>query len=242
MAKQTNSEKKSQSGKRKPVSTTRGSVDPGQEKKLAGATADSNVAVQRDPDIPIVGVGASAGGLEIESGHIYLSPPEKFVSMAKGKFRPTPPKVSGRKSFLPIDHFFNSLAAAHREKAVCIVLSGSASDGTQGLRAVKAAGGLTFVQSLDDAKYASMPDSAIATQMVDFILPADHHAMNHLYTPAGHDIFKITAREKETPPLPEAYSHAERIILEEYAPPGVLIDRNFGKRSHGTTSAVLPGT
>jgi two-component system CheB/CheR fusion protein len=110
--------------------------------------------------------------LKVEPGHIYLSPPDKLVSMTRGKFRLTALKPSGRRRFLPIDHFFNVLATQKKEAAVCIILSGSASDGTQGLKAVKAAGGLTFVQSPDDAGYAGMPESAIATQMVDFILPA----------------------------------------------------------------------
>ena len=209
-------------GKRKPAAKGK-EATPGKKKTPDSGTCAPKGAGPHPTDVPVVGIGASAGGLEalqqffkhlpadcglsfvviqhlspnyksamdqllsratalpvlqiennlkIEPGRIYLNPPEKFVSMAKGKFRLTPSTAPGRRSFLPIDHFFQALAAEKREKAICIILSGSASDGTQGLKSVKAAGGLTFVQSPDDATYASMPDSAIATQMVDFILPA----------------------------------------------------------------------
>ena len=249
MARNTNSEKKKQLGKRKPAPSTRGAANPGQKKTPDTGISDPQGAETSYTDIPVVGVGASAGGLEalqqlfkplpadcglsfvviqhlspnyksamdqllsratalpiiqiknnlkVEPGRIYLSPPEKFVSMATGKFRLTPSKASGRRSFLPIDHFFNVLSTEKQEKAVCIILSGSASDGTQGLKAVKAAGGLTFVQSPEDASYASMPESAIATQMVDFILPATeiaekliavlkHPYISHIDTTPTHE-------------------------------------------------------
>ena len=214
--------KRSPPGKRKPAAKGK-AARPCRNKKADGVSCDPHPTGAHDTAFVVVGVGASAGGLEalqqlfkplaadcgvsfvviqhlspnyksamdqllsratalpivqiknnlkIEPGRIYLSLPEKFVSMAKGKFRLTPSFSQGARTSLPIDHFFDSLATANREKAVCIILSGSASDGTQGLKAVKAVGGLTFVQSPDDAAYASMPDSAIATQMVDFILPA----------------------------------------------------------------------
>ena len=151
--------------------------------------------LSRATALPVIQI---KNNLKIEPGRIYLNPPEKFVSISKGKFRLTSSKSTGRKSFLPIDHFFNVLATEKREKAVCIILSGSASDGTQGLKSVKAAGGLTFVQSPDDAKYTSMPDSAIATQMVDFILPAaeiaekliavlKHPYIGHINTSPAHE-------------------------------------------------------
>jgi len=174
-------------------------------------------------DMPVVGIGASAGGLEalqqlfkhlptdcrlafvviqhlspryksamgqllspttslsivqikhdlkIQTGCIYLNPPDKYVSLTNGRFRLTSDRSTDGVS-LPIDHFFHSLADAKGRKAIGVILSGSASDGTQGVRAIKAAGGLTIAQSPANAKYTSMPESAIATRMVDFILPAE---------------------------------------------------------------------
>ena len=85
------------------------------------------------------------------------------------RLMPRPP-VSGPP--LPIDSFFTSLAADRGSKAIGIILSGSASDGTLGLKAIKANGGFTFAQD-ESAKYDSMPRSAIAAGYVDFVLPPE---------------------------------------------------------------------
>ena len=119
--------------------------------------------------LPIVQI---KNNLRIKPGQIYLNPPDQFVSMNNDKFEITPPQLPGSGVSLPINFFFTSLAHTMGQKAICVILSGSASDGTQGLKAVKAAGGLTFAQSPHNAKYSGMPDSAIATRMVDFVLPA----------------------------------------------------------------------
>jgi two-component system, chemotaxis family, CheB/CheR fusion protein len=124
-------------------------------------------------DLPIIPI---KNNLAISPGCIYLAPPEKFVSLINSRFRVQPPRSLGSGVPLPIDHFFTALAEARQEKAIGVILSGSASDGTLGMKAIKAVGGLTVVQSPDDATYASMPESAMATHMVDFILPADQIA------------------------------------------------------------------
>jgi len=77
------------------------------------------------------------------------------------------PRSKDRIANLPIDTFFCSLAEKHKESAIGIILSGSANDGTRGLRAIKDVGGLTFAQD-DSAKFNSMPKSAIASGAVDF--------------------------------------------------------------------------
>ena len=74
---------------------------------------------------------------------------------------------------LPIDYFFRSLAEDMGERAICIVLSGTGSDGTLGLQAVKGAGGLTMAQEESQAKYPFMPRSAILTGLVDHVLPVE---------------------------------------------------------------------
>ena len=71
---------------------------------------------------------------------------------------------------LPIDFFFRSLALDQHEKAICVVLSGTGSDGTQGIRAIKGEGGLVMVQDPDSTEYDGMPRSAIGTGLVDYIL------------------------------------------------------------------------
>src|SRR6185503_11172651 len=81
-----------------------------------------------------------------------------------------PPERAGR---APIDSFFRSLAEDQGAGAVCILLSGSGSDGTLGLRAVKEQGGMEMAQASPSAKHDGMPQSAIATGLVDFVLPAE---------------------------------------------------------------------
>src|SRR5260370_8796201 len=84
----------------------------------------------------------------------------------------------------PIDSFFESLAQDQRDRAIGVVLSGTASDGTLGLEAIKAEGGITFAQD-DSAKHDSMPRSAVAAGCVDLVLPPADLAQ-HLAQIAKH--------------------------------------------------------
>jgi len=111
-------------------------------------------------------------GMKIEPGTLYLGPAEKDVSILNGSlFLIDPPPHVG--VHLPIDSFFRSLAQDEAERAIGIVLSGVGSDGTLGLREIKAAGGLAIAQEETQAKYDSMPRNAIDTGMVDFVLPVE---------------------------------------------------------------------
>ena len=111
-------------------------------------------------------------GMKIERNTIYYNPPDKEVDVAAGVFvLSDPAEAHGLR--LPIDHFFRSLADVLGEKAICIVLSGTGSDGTLGIEAVKGAGGMTMAQEELQAKYAGMPHSAIETGLVDYVLPAE---------------------------------------------------------------------
>ncbi len=111
-------------------------------------------------------------GMKIEPDTIHLAPADKDVSILHGiLFLVEPPPHAG--VHLPIDSFLRTLARDEAERAICIILSGTGSDGTLGLREVKAAGGMVMAQQEDQAKYDSMPRSAIETGMVDFILPVE---------------------------------------------------------------------
>ena len=85
---------------------------------------------------------------------------------------PRPEKVKNQRN-LPIDLFFNSLAEVHQSYAIGVILSGTASDGTLGLKAIKEQGGLTFAQDEESAAYDGMPHSAMMAGVVDFILPPE---------------------------------------------------------------------
>ena len=80
-------------------------------------------------------------------------------------------RVLTRGQHMPIDHFLRSLAEDRGSRAISVILSGTASDGTEGSRAIKAAGGITFAQDEKSAKYSSMPHSAVSAHCVDFVLP-----------------------------------------------------------------------
>ena len=113
-----------------------------------------------------------ADGMKIEPNRVYLNPPDKNVVIINGTLQLMEPVRTGGIN-LPIDCFFKSMSEDLGEKAICIILSGTATDGTLGMRAVKGEGGMAMVQDPASAKYDGMPRSAIATGLVDFILPAE---------------------------------------------------------------------
>lgn len=108
----------------------------------------------------------------VEANQIYVIPPNRMLSVENGVLKLTPRKKNGGPA-RSIDHFLKSLAADQKERAMAVILSGAASDGAEGLKAVKAAGGLTFAQDEASAKYNSMPRAAAATGCVDFVLPPE---------------------------------------------------------------------
>ncbi len=108
-------------------------------------------------------------GMRVESGSVYVIPPNVLMEMRGGALHLSP-RPTDRSRHTPIDAFFVSLADAVQERGVAVVLSGTASDGAAGLRDVKAAGGITFAQAPESAKYDGMPRAAIDTGMVDLVL------------------------------------------------------------------------
>ena len=105
-------------------------------------------------------------GASVEANRIYVIPPNRDVSWYGGRLRLSQADAQRGRSTL-IDRFFASLAHEKREKAIAVILSGTGSDGTEGVRAIKAAGGLVFVQTPDTAQFDGMPTSALATGLVD---------------------------------------------------------------------------
>lgn len=112
-------------------------------------------------------------GIEIHPETIYLIPRKKNMTAYSGRLFLTD-QPGGLN--LPIDLFFESLAEDFGERAIGVVLSGTGSDGTRGLRAIKGAGGITMAQDLESAKFDGMPRSAAATGIVDFIHPPERIA------------------------------------------------------------------
>ena len=188
-------------------------------------------AAPRDESFPILGLGASAGGLEalkqffeamppdsgmaflvlthldpdhtsilpelvqrytsmevkaaedktkVSPNRVYVAPPNKDMALLKGEILLLDPE-SPRGHRLPIDFFFRQLAQDQGDRAGCIILSGTGSDGSLGLRDIKGAGGLVMAQELSSAKYDGMPSSAMGTGLVDLVLPPDQMPAKLIY-------------------------------------------------------------
>jgi two-component system, chemotaxis family, CheB/CheR fusion protein len=108
-------------------------------------------------------------GMTVEPDRVYVIPPNTQMRLVEGVLQLSPrEKVFGK--YMPGNAFFTSLAADRGNKSIAVVLSGGDGDGALGLTAIKAAGGVTFAQSEDTAKFDSMPNEAVATGNVDFVL------------------------------------------------------------------------
>ncbi|HEU6455020.1 MAG TPA: chemotaxis protein CheB, partial [Roseateles sp.] len=107
----------------------------------------------------------------VEANHVYVIPPGMTLTMSGGQLQVAASlRIAGPHT--EIDLFFRTLADAHGARAFCIVMSGMGSDGAVGLTRVKENGGIVMAQLPGDAVHDTMPRAAIATGMVDIVLPA----------------------------------------------------------------------
>lgn len=130
---------------------------------------ESNLAeiLQRYTAMPVQQV---MDAVKVRPNHIYIIPPAKHLIMEDGFIKPTEPEPQRGRPFT-IDHFFRTLADAYNLRAIGIVMSGTGTDGTLGLRRIKEENGISLVQDLQEAEYEGMPRSAINQGLADFILP-----------------------------------------------------------------------
>ncbi|CAB3744416.1 Sensor histidine kinase RcsC [Paraburkholderia sediminicola] len=112
-------------------------------------------------------------GAILRAGHVYVIPPKVSVALTQDTFR-LRAAVERPSIPMPIDEFFTSLAAHQRERAIGIVLTGANADGSAGLRAIKAEGGMVMAQTPETAQHSTMPGHAIATGLVDYVLPVEN--------------------------------------------------------------------
>ncbi|GAC1516274.1 MAG: hypothetical protein NVS1B4_10430 [Gemmatimonadaceae bacterium] len=122
--------------------------------------------------IPVI---QAADGMRIKADHVYVIPPNTTLTVTDGHLRLLPRKA-GRGLHLPIDAFLCSLAETHGSGALGVILSGTGTDGTIGIEAIKEAGGITMAQDEATTRYPSMPRSAVATGAVDFVLTPEEMA------------------------------------------------------------------
>ncbi len=133
----------------------------------------------------------------LQADHVYVVQSGRDVDFRDGCFHF---EASGeeRGSRMPIDHLFRSLAAEFGDRAIAVILSGAGSDGTLGLKEIKGEGGVVMVQDPDEAEYASMPSSAVATALADMVLPVRRMA-EELLRYVDHPAAGATpAAERET--------------------------------------------
>lgn len=151
-------------------------------KALPGDTGAAYILIQHlDPNHPSMmadlltrqtsmTVVQAADDMLLEPNTVYVIPPGKFIRLIDRKLSLDAP-VEEKGMRMAIDYFFRSLAEEREEKAIGIVLSGTGSDGTLGLREIKAAGGMAMAQDAVEAEHDGMPRSAFNTGLVDFVLP-----------------------------------------------------------------------
>ena len=131
----------------------------------------------KDTTMPVV---EAQDGMRVERNHIYMIPPKFNLEIVSDILRLR--KYNLRNINHPIDIFFRSLAAAYENRAVAVILSGTGSDGTNGIRSIKDKNGVIIVQSPESAQFDGMPRNAIATGFVDLVLNPDSIAreMRHI--------------------------------------------------------------
>lgn len=167
-------------------------------------------------------------GTKVEPDHVYVSPPGQPVAIKDGALYLVD-APSEERPRLPIDQFFRSLATDQQDRALCIVLSGTGSDGTLGLKAIKGESGTALVQSLETARYGGMPSNAIATAQADFVLPPKampEHLLACARTRVGQSRWRSAPRPPQTPPEPRI----QKILLALQARTG----NDFSRYKSGT--------
>ena len=152
-------------------------------------------------------VREATDGTAVEPNHVYIIPPNRYLAVSEGALRLSVPTES-RGRHTAIDFALQSLARDQGERAIGILLSGTGSHGTQGLKDIKLAGGMVMVQTPESAEYDQMPRNAIATGMVDFVLsPKEMPAVLLRYIAHPY----LDSRRRETAP-PEPADALRRIL------------------------------
>ncbi|UOG73082.1 PAS domain-containing protein [Hymenobacter tibetensis] len=180
--------------------------------QMPGADGELRQVLQHFTSVPVIEV---TDGLRVRPNHIYVIPPAKDMSLLHGTlhlFEPT--QQPGRR--LPIDYFLQSLAKDVRDRAVCVILSGMGSDGSIGLKMVMENFGMVMVQEPESAEYDGMPRAAIATEFVDYILPAAEivpRLLNYVHQPATRRLLRAQAAAPDAPPSLPAHALQKIFIL-----------------------------
>jgi two-component system CheB/CheR fusion protein len=150
-------------------------------------------------------------GMKVEPNHVYVIPPNTYLTLRENAFQLAKPTLHHGLR-MPIDAFLWSLAEQHQERAIAIIISGTGSDGSLGLKAIKGGGGLVLAQSPETAEYDGMPRSAIATGMVDIACPVEDipkHLIDYLQNPS---VIELTKDEEDEPIAAQDKQHLSAIL------------------------------
>jgi len=240
--------------------TTKKRVATKKQSQINDEALKGGASKPQERGIPVVGIGASAGGLEaleqffthappdtgmafvvvqhldpthksilvdlvgrytrmkvfeVEDGMMlepdcaYIIPPNWDMAILHGVLHLIEP-VAPRGQRLPIDYFFRSLAQDQQERAVAVVLSGTGTDGTLGVKAIKGEGGMVMVQTPESARYDGMPRSALNAGVVDYILPAEEMAKQLV---AFVELASGKRAKKKTVPLSAADDDLKKVFI-----------------------------
>jgi two-component system CheB/CheR fusion protein len=155
--------------------------------------------LQRSTAMPVV---QAKENQKIEAGHVYVIPPAKAIRSVNGHLRLAPDQLTPRGRHVAVDLFFRTLADTHGPHAAAVVLSGADGDGAIGVKRIKERGGLTIAQDPEEAEHGSMPRSAIATGLIDWVLLADQIAPRLLDYFAREKVLKLPPEEGAQPMAP----------------------------------------
>jgi two-component system CheB/CheR fusion protein len=155
-------------------------------------------------------VSEAANLMPVEANHVYVIPANSDLTIEKGMLR-LGPRAQEQGPHMPIDRFLRSLAEECGSRAIGVILSGAGTDGAAGIQAIKAAGGVTFAQDQYTAKFASMPQAAVATNCVDFVLPPERIAAELVRI--GHHPYVADSSVEEPVPMQDGDEAAFAAIL-----------------------------
>jgi two-component system CheB/CheR fusion protein len=149
-------------------------------------------------------VQQAAEDMPVEVNTVYVLPPNYEMTISEGILH-LAGRETGRGQHLPVDIFFRSLAEDQASNAIGIILSGTASDGTLGMAAIKNSGGITFAQDYESAKYDGMPHSAVEAGVADYVLPPARIAQ---------ELVRIQSRPSDREPHDDAFDGKDRLLKE----------------------------
>jgi len=187
--------------------------------------SDPTATLARTTSFPVLEVQE---GMRVQPEHVYVVPSHAEVGIRKRTLALFPRSADERKPYLPIDFFFKGLAADLGNQAIGVVLSGTGSDGAEGVRAIKAEDGVTFAQDPGSAAFGAMPQAAVATGAVDVCLPVPEIAreIQRIGRHPARDarpVSSLTAWARAAA-APDLVRRTQSLLLHHYAPPGVIVN------------------